>query len=257
MTTPMSRGVQHFGAANSPRRRGDAEESAEKAFERQNLRARSERRSRSKPVREVVAATWVLIRMHRKCLMASAQKAGLQGRIDGWKVRRGLAGRSLLAPVFRVRDECRALALFPYLGIRLWEPLDPVVQVVRRPVRPNEKQPFDCGSDGSGRRNHQDSRRFVGRNEAVEMDAHGSENCARGREEVYRGLSPEVLSECRDRCRRRLESGSSSEPWLRFFPGPLKTVDHFLRHGILRLDLFEDAVLIFQVSVNVRRVLQY
>jgi hypothetical protein len=82
-------------------------------------------------------------------------------------------------------------------------------------VQPNEKQPFDRGSDGSGRRNYQNSRRFVRRNEVVEMDAHGSQvgrdqdpaifcrdpqdfridrairDCARGRPEVYRRLSLE------------------------------------------------------------------
>jgi len=57
----------------------------------------------------------------------------------------------------------------------LGEPLDPVVQVVRRPVQPNEEQAFDRGSDGSGRGNQQDSGRFVPSNEGMEMDAHGSE----------------------------------------------------------------------------------
>ena len=99
--------------------------------------------------------------------------------------------------------------------IRLWEPLDPVAQVVRRPGQPNEEQPFDRGSDGSGRRNQQNSRRFVCRYEAMEMDVHGSQvardqdpaircrdpqnfwierairNCARCRPEVYRRLSSE------------------------------------------------------------------
>lgn len=80
---------------------------------------------------------------------------------------------------------------------------------------------------------------------------------ARSRLKVYStALFEAVLSVCRDRCRRQLESGSSSEPGVRFFPGPLKTVDHFLRHGISRLDLFEDAVLIFQVGFHLSRVLQ-
>jgi hypothetical protein len=86
--------------------------------------------------------------------------------------------------------------------------------------------------------------------------------------ECHQGLSPRpvgslstalfgvVLCESRDRCQRQLESGSSSEPGRRFFLGPLKTVDHFLRHGILRLDLFKDAVLIFQVGLHLSRVLQ-
>jgi hypothetical protein len=93
--------------------------------------------------------------------------------------------------------------------------VDPIVQVVRRPVQPNEEQPFDCGSDGPGRRNEQNSGRFVRRNEALEMDAHGSQvardqdpaifcrdqqdfcierairDCANGRPEVYLRLSSE------------------------------------------------------------------
>jgi len=80
--------------------------------------------------------------------------------------------------------------------------------------------------------------------------------CPQQVESLSTALFEAVLSVCRDRCRRQLESGSSSEPGVRFFPGPLKTVDHFLRHGISRLDLFEDAVLIFQVGFHLSRVLQ-
>src|SRR5437879_6057641 len=58
-----------------------------------------------------------------------------------------------------------------------------------------------------------------------------------------------VLSECLDRCQRQPESGSSIEPGGGFFFGPLKTVDHLLRHRILGLDLFKDAVLIPQVGL--------
>jgi hypothetical protein len=49
---------------------------------------------------------------------------------------------------------------------------------------------------------------------------------------------------------------SSSKVGRRFFLGLLKTVDHFLGHVILRLDLIEYAVLIFQVGLNFSRMLQ-
>jgi hypothetical protein len=98
---------------------------------------------------------------------------------------------------------------------RLWKPLNPVAKIVERPVHPDEKQAFDRGSDGSGRRNQQNSGRLVGGNEAMEMNAHRSQiardqdpavfrrdpqdfriesairNYARSRPEVYRGLPPQ------------------------------------------------------------------
>src|ERR1035438_7844043 len=55
---------------------------------------------------------------------------------------------------------------------------------------------------------------------------------------------------------RGTQHGSSSDPGCRVFLGALKTVDHVLGHGILRLDLFEDAFLISQVGLNLGRVLQ-
>ena len=65
-----------------------------------------------------------------------------------------------------------------------------------------------------------------------------------------------VLSGCPDLCQRQPESGSSSEPGFRLLSGLFKTVDHFLRHWILPLDLLKDSVLIPQVGVNLSRVFQ-
>jgi hypothetical protein len=72
------------------------------------------------------------------------------------------------------------------LGIGLWEPLDPVLEILGRPVQPNEEQPFDRGSNGSGRWNQQNSRRFVCRNKAVEMDAHTSEVARNQNSTIFR-----------------------------------------------------------------------
>src|SRR4051812_16831487 len=59
-----------------------------------------------------------------------------------------------------------------------------------------------------------------------------------------------VPSGCRDQCQRRPESGSSSEPGRRFLLGPLKTINHVLGHGVLRLELLKDAVLLLQIGFD-------
>jgi hypothetical protein len=78
----------------------------------------------------------------------------------------------------------------------LWEPPNPVAQVIRRPTQPNKEQAFDRGSNGSGRRNQQNSWRFVPHNEVMEMDAHSSQ--------VARDQDVPVL--CRDTQRFWIES---------------------------------------------------
>jgi len=89
------------------------------------------------------------------------------------------------------------------------------------------------------------------------------EDCACSQLEVDRGLSleqsfPYVGVDASVSLKANLqESESSSEPGARFSPGSLKAVDHLLRHGILRLDLFKSAILIFQVGFHLGRVLQY
>lgn len=82
-------------------------------------------------------------------------------------------------------------------------------------------------------------------------------NCARRRSKIYRRFaSMQPLPALEIDGRHQLESEFSSEPGRCFFLGLLKTIDHVLRHGILRLKLLKDAILIFQAGFDFIPMLQ-
>lgn len=54
------------------------------------------------------------------------------------------------------------------------KPRDSIAQVSGRPIQPDKEYSLYRGSDGPGRRNQQNTRRFVHRNEVLKMRAHSS-----------------------------------------------------------------------------------
>ena len=55
------------------------------------------------------------------------------------------------------------------------QPLHQIPQVLRRQVQPDEKQTFDCRSDGARRGNQQDPGGLLHCDEALEVEPHGAE----------------------------------------------------------------------------------
>jgi hypothetical protein len=156
-----------------------------------------------------------------------------------------------------------------------------VAQIFRRPCQLCNQEACYRRANGTKRWDQQHTRRIAICNEIFEVRSHRPDiprnedpagaggnlqnrwigsavwnDAGRTLEIDGRLPAPQTSPDVRIEVRVSLKGKSSSEIGGPFVLDPLKALDHVGRHGISRLDLLENTLLVLEVSVNVGWVLQ-